>query len=203
MRDRSPQFTMVWHPDGTQPVLYSQFWTFLLDVKTNQVYELPLGEYNPEVMDITPWPLEAQWSPDERYLAFITTDSTNLPFRRTELTILDMETGEHRTLSPGPDIEPGRHYVTGMAWLPDSRYLVVLGDIRTTETGSEKECLFIVNAFTGEFKQILPVHEFGGGSWIMQLAWDPTGSLLAVNCPTPEEGRMCIISVNPNSFQEK
>ena len=202
IRYRSPQFTMAWRPDGTQAVLYSQFWTFLLDVKTNQVCELTLGEYT-EAMEIPPWPLEAQWSPDGRYLAFITTDSLNLPLRRTELAILDMETGERRTLSPGPDIEPGRHYVTDMAWLPDSRYLVVLGVVRMTEAGSEKEGLFIVNASTGEFKQILPEHEFGGGSGSMQLAWDPTGALLAVNCPTPEEGRLCIISVNPNGFQEK
>lgn len=203
MRDRSPEFKMVWRPDGSQVMLYSQFWTFLLDMRSGQWCELALGDYNPEAMDIPPWPLEAQWSPDGRYLAFITTGSLNLPFRHTELTILDMETGERRTLSPGPDIEPGRHYVTDMTWSPDNRYLVVLGVVRMTEAGTEKEGLFIVNAATGEFQQILPEYEFGGGLESMQLAWDATGSFLAVNCPTPEEGRLCIISVNPKGIQEE
>ncbi len=195
MRDRSPQFSMAWSPDGTRVLLYSQFWTFLLDVKTDQVCELTLGEYNPEAMDIPPWPLEAQWSPDGHFLAFISTDSLNPPLRRTELIILDMATGEHRTLSPGSEIEPGRHFVTDIAWAPDSRYLTVLGIVRMTEMGSEKAGLFIVDVSKGEFQQILPEHVFGGGLWFTQLAWDTTGSQLAVNCPGPEEGRLCIISV--------
>ncbi|MBO9394957.1 hypothetical protein [Caldilinea sp.] len=200
IRYRSPQFIMAWHPDGTQAVLYSQFWTFLLDVQTNQVCELTLGEYT-EAMEIPPWPLEAQWSPDGRYLAFITTGHLDLPFERTELTILDMATGERRTLSPGPDIEPGRHYVTDLAWAPDSRYLAVLGIVRMTEMGSEKAGVFIVDASTGEFQRIFPEHDFGGGLWFTQLAWDSTGSQLAVNCPTLEEGRLCIISVESKSIR--
>ncbi len=203
MRDRSPSFRMVWRPDGSRIVLYSQFWTFLLDVRTNQVCELDLGEYIPEAMDIPPWAMEAQWSPNGHYLAFITTDSLNAPLRRTELTILDMETGERRTLSPGPDVEPGRHYVTDMAWAPDSRYLAVLGIVRMTEAGSEKAGVFIVNGAKGEFQQILSEYDFGGGQWLSQLAWDSTGSQLAVNCPNPEEGRLCIISTRPKGTQEE
>lgn len=203
MRNRSPNFTMVWRPDGSQMVLYSQFWTFLLDARTNQICELDLGEYNPEAMDIPPWAIEAQWSPNGRFLAFITTDSLNAPLRRTELAILDTETGERQTVSPAPDIEPGRHYVTDMAWAPDSRYLAVLGVVRITETGSEKAGLFIVDVEKGEFERILSDHEFGGGLWASQIAWGPSGSQLAVNCPTPEEGRLCIISVRPESAQEE
>lgn len=203
MRDRSPTFRMVWQPDGSQIALYSQFWTFLLDTQTNQVCEFDLGEYISEAMDIPPWALETQWSPNGRYLAFITTGTLSAPFRRTELTILDMETGERRTLSPGLDIAPGRHYVTDMAWAPDSRYLAVLGTVRITETGSEKEGIFIVDVDQGESHQILSNYDFGGGLWGSQLAWDPSGSQLAVNCPTPEEGRLCIILVRPKGAQEE
>ncbi|WP_423226207.1 hypothetical protein [Candidatus Amarolinea aalborgensis] len=203
MRERSSRFQMAWRPDGSQVVFYSQFWTFLLDINSNQWCELDVGDYNPEAMEIPPWPPQAQWSPDGHYVAFITTDSMQMPFRRTELVILDIETGKRRSLSPGPDIEPGRHYVTDIAWSLDSRHLVVLGVVRMTEAGSQKEGLFIANADTGEFRRILPEHEFGGDSESMQLAWDSTGSLLAVNCPTPEEGRLCIISVNPKGIEEK
>ncbi len=203
MHNRSPNYAMVWHPDGSQMVLYSQFWTFLLDTSTNQVCELDLGEYIAERMDIPPWALKAKWSPNGRYLAFITTDSLSLPLRRTELIILDMETGERQTLSPGPDIEPGRHYVTDITWAPDSRYLAVLAIIRRTETGSEKEGLFIVNAATREARQILSKYEFGGGLEGTQLVWNTSGSQLAVNCPTPEEGKLCIISVGFKDTQEE
>jgi WD40 repeat protein len=201
MRDRSPQFTMVWHPDGTRVVLYSQFWTFLLDVKTTQVCELTLGEYNPEAMDIPPWPLEAQWSPDGRYLAFITTDSLNLPLRRTELAILDMETGERRTLSPGPDIEPGQHYVYDIAWVANSQQLIALAQTETS-WGRPIQKLYLIDARTGDSQQIMP-DIFGGGTiegW--QLAWSPNGQTLAVKCPTwletePTivEDHICLISV--------
>ncbi len=201
MRDRSPQFTMVWHPDGTRVLLYSQFWTFLLDVKSNQVCELILGEYNPEAMDIPPWPLEAQWSPDGRFLAFITTDSLNLPLRRTELAILDMNTGEQRTLSPAPDIESGQHYVYDIAWAANSQQLILLAQTETS-WGRPIQKLYLMDARTGDAQQIMP-NIFGGGTiegW--QLAWSPNGQTLAVKCPTwletePTivEDHICLISV--------
>ena len=191
IRYRSPQFTMVWHPDGTRVVLYSQFWTFLLDVKTTQVCELTLGEYNPEAMDIPPWPLEAQWSPDGRYLAFITTGDLDLPFGRTELTILDMETGERRMLSPGPDIEPGRHYVTDMAWAPNSQMLSVLATVEYRD-GTTREGLYLVEATTGQNKHLLPHMVFPAGNFGWNLAWSLNGDSLAVTCLY---GPLCLIEV--------
>jgi len=191
MRDRSPQFTMAWHPDGTRVVLYSQFWTFLLDVKTNRVCELTLGEYKPEAMDIPPWPLEAQWSPDGRYLAFITTDSLDMPFRRTELTILDMATGERRTLSPGSDIEPGRHFVTDIAWAPNGQMLAVLATVEYRD-GTTWEGLYLVEATTGQNKHLLPHIVFPAGDFGWNLAWSPNGDSLAVTCLY---GPLCLIEV--------
>ena len=201
MRNRSPSFTMVWRPDGSQMVLYSQFWTFLLETRTNQVCELDLGEYNPEAMDIPPWAIEAQWSPNGRFLAFITTDSLNAPLRRTELTILDTETGERRTLSPAPDIEPGQHYVYDIAWATNSQQLIALAQTETS-WGRPIQKLYLIDARTGDSRQIMP-DIFGGGTiegW--QLAWSPNGQTLAVKCPTwletePTivEDHICLISV--------
>ncbi|MGB9872752.1 MAG: hypothetical protein ACPLYD_13975 [Anaerolineae bacterium] len=191
MRDRSPDFKMAWRPDGSQMVLYSQFWTFLVDVKTGQVCELNLGTYNPEAMDIPPWPLEAQWSPDGRYLAFITTDSLNLPLRRTDLSILDIETGERRTLSPGPDIEPGRHYVTDMAWAPNSQVLAILATVEYRD-GATWEGLYLVEGATGQNKHLLPHIVFPAGDTGWNLAWSPNGKSLAVTCLY---GPLCLVEV--------
>ncbi|MGQ9854859.1 MAG: hypothetical protein ACUVTG_15840, partial [Candidatus Oleimicrobiaceae bacterium] len=201
MRNRSPSFTMVWRPDGSQMVLYSQFLTFLLDARTNQVCELDLGEYIAERMDIPPWAIEAQWIPNGRYLAFITTDSLSLPLRRMELTILDMNTGERRTLSPAPDIEPGQHYVYDIAWAANSQHLIALAQTETS-WGRPIQKLYLIDARTGDSQQIMP-GIFGGGTiegW--QLAWSPNGQTLAVKCPTwletePTivEDHICLISV--------
>lgn len=191
MQDRSPEFKMAWRLDGSQVVFYSQFWTFLVDVKTGQVCELHLGEYNPEAMDIPPWPLDAQWSPDGRYVAFITTDGLSLPLRRTELTILDMETGERRALSPGPDIEPGRHYVTDMAWAPNGQVLAILATVEYRD-GATWEGLFLVEDATGQSKRLVPHIVFPAGDTGWNLAWSPNGSSLAVTCLY---GPLCLIEV--------
>jgi dipeptidyl aminopeptidase/acylaminoacyl peptidase len=191
MRDRSPEFKMVWRPDGSQVVLYSQFWTFLLDPKTNSVCELDLGDYIAERMDIPPWALEAQWSPDGRYVAFITTDSLQAPFWRTELTVLDMETGERRTLSPGPDIEPGRHYVAGIAWAPNSQMLTVLATVEYRD-GATWEGLYLVEGATGLSKRMLPHIIFPAGDAGWDLAWSPKGNFLAVTCLY---GPLCLVEV--------
>ncbi|MBK7201925.1 hypothetical protein [Candidatus Amarolinea dominans] len=201
MRNRSPSFTMVWRPDGSQMVLYSQFWTFLLDTRANKACELDLGEYVAERMDIPPWALEAQWSPNGRYLAFITTDSLSAPLRRTELTILDMNTGERRTISPAPDIEPGQHYVYDIAWAANSQQLIALAQTETSR-GRPIQKLYLIDARTGDSHQVMP-DIFGGGAiegW--QLAWSPNGRTLAVKCPTwletePTivEDHICLISV--------
>ena len=201
MRNRLPPFRMLWHPDGSQMLLYSQFWTFLFDTRTNQVCELGLGEYIPERMDIPPWAIEAKWSPNGRYLAFITTDSLNAPLRRTELTILDMNTGERRTLSPGPDIEPGRHYVWDIAWAANSQQLIALAQTETIQ-GRPIQKLYLIDSHTGDSLQVMPDVLGGGTSEGWQLAWSSDGQTLAVKCPTwleteptVSEDRICLISV--------
>ncbi len=201
---RQSIFKMAWQPGGSQVVLYAQPWTFLLDTRTTQVCELDLGQAREEGIDIPLWALEAQWSPNGCYLAFITTDSTSAPIRRMELTILDMETGERRTLSPGSDIEPGRHYVHDIAWAPNGQQLMLLVPTETIQ-GRPIQKLYLVDAQTGNSQQVLPDHIFGGGAiegW--QLAWSPNGQTLAVKCPawlesepTIVEDRICLMSVTP------
>ncbi len=200
-------FQIAWHPDGSQLVFYTQPWTFLFDMRTNQICEIDLGRSEPENMPI--WAMEAKWSPNGRYLAFITIGSlpdqasgTGAAILYTDLTILDTRTGDLRTLQPAPDINPGQHYVTDIAWAHDSRHLAVLGLVRMDEVGIAYDGLFFVDAVSGEFRRILPDHEFGG-AWGWEAAWSPSGSLLAVLCPrilntSPPtgEGGLCTVQVN-------
>ncbi len=205
---RPSPFQIAQHPDGSQLVFYTQPWTFLFDKRTNQACEIDLGQSEPENMPI--WAIETQWSPNGRYLALITTGSfpgqasgVGAALLHTNLMVLDTKTGDLRTLQIAPDINNGQHYVTDMSWAPDSRHLAVLGVVRITETGSEKEGAFVVDVSSGEFQRVLSGHELGGGLWGWQIAWSLSGSQLAVNCPTPEEGRLCIISVEPKDTREE
>lgn len=156
--------------------------------------ELDLGQAREEGIDIPLWASEAQWSPNGRYLAFITTDSISAPIRRMELTILDMETGERRTLSPGPDIEPGRHYVTDIAWAPNGRIIAIRAAVKEEE-GIMYEELYLVEATNGQSNRILPETAFTGGDAGWSLHWSPDGRQLVLNCPTRNEGRLCLMTM--------
>jgi hypothetical protein len=192
-------------------VFYTQPWTFLFDMKTNQACEIDLGRFLEGMVKIMPiWALEAKWSPDGPDVALITTGSapgkasgTGWVIQSTELTIVNVKTGALRTLQLAPDINPGQHYVTDIDWAPDSRYLAALAVVGIDEMGSEQGGMFIVDATTGEFQRGPSSYDLGGGPWGWQLAWSPDGAQLAVNCPTPEVGRLCIIPVHFKGSQEK
>lgn len=192
-------FKIVWRPDGSQVVFYTIPWTFLFDVTTNQVCEIDLGQTRVEHMPI--WALEAKWSPNGRHLALITTGTfpgqasgTGASILYTELTILAMETGSLRALQPAPDINGGQHYVTDMAWAPDSQIIAIRAAVEEKE-GVLYEGLYLVEVLTGQNKHMLPQTMFTGGDAGWSLAWSPDGHRLAVNCPTRNEGRLCLIAV--------
>ena len=192
-------FKIAWRPDGSQVVFYTIPWTFLFDVTTNQVCEIDLGKTRVEHMPI--WALEAKWSPNGRHLALITTGTfpgqasgTGASILYTELTILDMETGSLRTLQPAPDINGGQHYVTDIAWAPDSQIIAIRAAVEEEE-GVLYEGLYLVEVLTGQNKHMLPQTMFTGGDAGWSLTWSPDGDRLAVNCPTRNEGRLCLIAV--------
>ena len=203
-------FQVAWRPNGSQLVFYTLPWTFLFDIETNQVCEIDLGPFRDETVKAMPiWALEAKWSPDGRYLALITTDTvlgqasgTGAAILATELTIVDMKTGMLRNLQPTSDITPGQHYVTDIAWSPDSQYIATLGIVGIDEMGSEEEGVFIIEASTGHSQPEPSDYDLGGGLWGWQLAWSVNGSQLIVTCPTQEEGRLCTISLKLKDVPE-
>jgi WD40 repeat protein len=203
-------FQVAWRLDGSQLVFYTLPWTFLFDIQTNQVCEIDLGPFRDETVKAMPiWALEAKWSPDGRYLALITTDSfpgqasgTGAAILATELTIVDMKTGQLRNLQPTSDVTPAQHYVTDIAWSPDSQYVATLGIVGIDEMGSEKAGVFIIEASTGKLQPGPSDYELGGGLWGWQLAWSVDGSQLVVACPTPEEGKLCTVSLKLKDVPE-
>ncbi|GEM_PF-6062080 len=136
--------------------------------------------------------LDARWSPAGRFLALITSRSAGSGIvLASELIVFDLQAGTVRRISTLPAI------VTDIAWGPQGRWLAVLGVERLSDQGYERGALFLVEAESGAVMRAGPGLALGGGAWGMQLAWSGDGNTLAVGCPTPRRGRVCLIEVGP------
>jgi WD40 repeat protein len=131
------------------------------------------------------WAFDAQWSPDGRYLAMITT-ADDVPADFTNLTLLDATTGETH------QIDLGVLYVYDIAWAPNSQYLLTLVQVNFVN-GRSMKGLYLVNVLSGEFRHLLPNQVFGGGTSGRELAWSPDGQTVVTKCPVWAEEQPLII----------
>lgn len=178
-----PLFKLAWHPDGVQLLIYSQYWTLLLNHQTGHVCEVELIDsenYKPEIINLPPWPVSVQWSPDGNYLAIMLTTHFRLSTLHTDLMVLNFATNERYTLSLGDLVPPYyQRQIIDLMWSPDSRYIAVLALVNRPNSYESATGLFVVEAVTGASTRILPDYLFGP-TWGDQLAWHPTGEWLAV-----------------------
>jgi len=132
-----------------------------LNPVTGQLINQPTPA-DPRSVGSSSWP---EWSPDGRYLAWVS--SLSLPGRpeKQSLVILSMESGDQRVLFPrlGSYVRP--------RWSPDNRSLLVHGRDDTDRGG-----LYIIDATTEAVTPILystPEQDFP-----RQAAWFPDGKAL-------------------------
>lgn len=178
------QFT--WQPHGNRLAIYNNAAFFLADLSTGDLHQIDLGSgsiYTPGKI----WAFHTEWSPDGRYLA-LKTSAGDLPLKFTDLTILDIATDEQFTIDLGL-----RHDVHDFAWSSNSRHLVVMG-YTNTQGGRDALGLCLVDVVTGKFRRVLLDYETGAGAW--GLDWSADGKFIALECPTWEEGRVCLIPVS-------
>ena len=189
-------YRAAWHPNGDQVAFYNDTGFYLADLPSGQICELDLGFEKSEARYGKRWTFHVQWSPNGRYIAALTTVG-DPPVHFTDLTLIDMNTGERRYLNLG------LQYLYAIAWAPNSHDLLVIAKKGTSENGLELHGLYFINATTGYAKEILADHQFVNiniGAW--GIAWSPTGQAIALACPVVEpkehlmiEGRLCIVSV--------
>jgi Tol biopolymer transport system component len=187
-------YRAAWHPNGNQIAFYNDTGFYLADLPSGQICELDLGFEKSEARYGKRWTFHVQWSPNGRYIAALTTVG-DPPVHFTDLTLIDMNTGERRYLNLG------LQYLYAIAWAPNSHDLLVIAKKGTSENGLELHGLYFINATTGYAKEILADHQFVNiGAW--GIAWSPTGQAIALACPVVEpkehlmiEGRLCIVSV--------
>lgn len=187
-------YRAAWNPNGNQIAFYNDTGFYLADLATGQICEIDLGLH----MDGKRWALDARWSPNGRYLSILTTIG-DLPVPFAELAILDTATGEMHQVNLGVP------YIFEIAWAPNSRYLIALGQVNFVE-GRTLLGLYAVDVLTSEFRRVLPDHVFSGGIYLYEgggLAWSPNGQTVFTKCPiwlerepTVVEDRLCAIEVN-------
>lgn len=195
-----PVYKMTWRPGTSQVVLYSNGdtggYTFLLDTDTGKICEIDLGNEG----DNSGWAEIARWSPDGRYLAVIRSWGT-LPINFSDLGILDTLTGNLYTMQIAQRENIGRQFIEDIAWAPDNNHLVAIGSIfplsgdGTSSQGNKHTGLYLIDVVSEQNIHFLPDYEFSAGWPGTNLSWSSDGSQLIVRCPTPEEERLCLISV--------
>jgi WD40 repeat protein len=179
---------MVWHPQLGQIAIFDPNNFLIVDLDSNHVDAFDLGYDNDEYHGVgLRWAFDARWSPDGQYLALITTQGTPiLPY--TELSILDLAT--HKVVNH----DLGHRYVTDVAWSPDSKILLTASVIDNAE-GKNHLGLFLVNSASGAYRRVLPDTPITGGQFSFGLNWSPNGEIVAIYCPTSDEGRVCTMNV--------
>jgi len=182
-------YRAIWHPDGNQVAFYNDTGFYLADLATGQICEVDLGPH----VDGKRWTFHAQWSPNGRYLAALTTVG-DPPVGFVDLSILDMTTGELRSMHPEVYINPGQYYVSEIAWASNSQIVGILAAVEEKE-GNLPMGLYLIQVATGQDRRMLPQLVFGGGDAGWNLAWSSDGRQMIVNCPTRNEGRLCLVAV--------
>jgi Tol biopolymer transport system component len=191
-----------WSPDGSKIIFYTNPWLFMFDTNTGQICEIDLGEATwGEGRTLPRWAFDVQWSPNGRYLSLLTTaiePGRLFPF--SELMLLDVTTSSLQLIQFPWDNLSGKQYATDVTWSPDSAYLAAIAKL-SFENGQAERGLFIVNPIASTAQRIPSIVSVGGGALGQQIAWSGDGSQIAVNCPTPEQGRLCIASVETHGAQ--
>jgi hypothetical protein len=187
----SVSYMMAWQPGTSLVFLYSEGamggggYTFILNVDRGDVCELNLGG----------WAQSARWSSDGRYLAFIRSTTYAFPFYSSDLTILDTITGNLTVLNViDPKVE-GSHLVDALAWAPDNRHLLAIGDIYTSPDTQDKTDLYLVDFVSGQSVNVEPDHSGFVFSEDNNFAWSPDGSKVIIHCPSKTVDQLCLISV--------
>lgn len=174
----------AWNSTFEKLAINSPKGLFFLDIKSGSICHINLGEQNQEKL----WPYYVRWSPNNRYLAMLTTSGTGIvPF--LNLTILDYLTGKLTQVFPDDSNATSNIYFTDITWSPDSQTIATLVG-RGENTGNQ---LLFVDIATGNSKRVLPDANFYSGGVAGKLDWSPDGDHIAYICL---KGPLCILDTN-------
>ncbi len=189
-------YETVWRLGTSQMFFYSKVsptdHTILFDVNYGQACKISFNG----------WVYFARWSPNGRYLAVIKSPSPqSSTWADYNLSVLDGLTGnfyqiDEKKLAPA-EMKDWRHIVSNFSWAPDNRHLIVMGTADFIGTGEHNYVnkLYLVDFISGGVDNLFPSYEFNIAWKGTGLAWSPDGLKLLADCPTEEQGRLCLFAV--------
>jgi hypothetical protein len=191
-------YDMTWRPNSSQIFLYTNGdiggYTFLLDSNTGEICELSLGREENE----NGWALNARWSSNGRYLAVARTWGVR-PIETSDLAVIDTVTGELYAINLVPPDMEGQHFVIDVAWAPDNLHLAAVAQVVDPNSLTDYRklsSLYLVDFLSNQAFQVpSPDVKIGSGPGDINLAWSDDGKSLLAKCPTTQEDRLCLFSV--------
>lgn len=188
-------YNPVWRLGTSQMFFYSNVsptdQTILFDVNYGQSC----------MISFNGWVYFARWSPNGRYLAVIKSpESSSSLWANYYLSVLDGLTGNFYQIDSEklvPAEMKGRRIVSNFSWAPDNRHLIVMGTAEIVGTGEHNSInkLYLVDFISGDVDNLFPSYEFNIAWKGTGLAWSPDGLKLLADCPTEEQGRLCLFAV--------
>jgi WD40 repeat protein len=153
---------------------------------TTPDYSLESLQWLPDGNHLLLWPYFTRWSPDNRYLAILSTTGTGiLPF--IKILILDTQTGQLLGINPTYP-EFSNAFFTDIAWSPESQTIASLvgqGD----NLGNN---LVFIDVATGFIEQVSPDNSFFQSGVAGNIDWSSSGENIAGVC---SDGSICIIDI--------
>jgi dipeptidyl aminopeptidase/acylaminoacyl peptidase len=113
--------SLAWFPDGTKLVYQSNYTGDYNDEQKFDLWTVTLTGSREQLTDMPGPETAAQVSPDGSTIAFISQTVPDIEFAKTEISLLDLKSGQVRRLTESFPLS-----VEQFRWTPDSRSLVAL-----------------------------------------------------------------------------
>lgn len=173
---------LSWNPLLKILIINTPSGLFFINMTSGDVCEVDLGIQGQEKV----WAYYARWSPDNRYLALLTTTGTRI-LQSLNLMVLDTQRGQLLMLD-AVDLDTPAPYFSDITWSSDSHTIASL----VGQGDNQGNHLVVVDIGTGYVTEVFPDITFYQGGVAGNIDWSIDGRYIAAICTG---GSICLIEV--------